>query len=191
MPGASLSSTARVASGVTSRGVRPVPPVVRTRSARSASAQAARAAAIRTVSSGTRARAARMKSCSAAQAAMASPEVSARSPRWPASEMVRIARRILLLLHAPLRQERQLHPLRREPLTAAVDLELRSRLCRRRGQVGGSDPHAERRAQRAAPDDVDFAALVKHRIAVAREAAALEPEAHQPPGDAALLLGAE
>ena len=29
MPGASLSSTARVASGVTSRGVRPVPPVVR------------------------------------------------------------------------------------------------------------------------------------------------------------------
>ena len=35
MPGASLSSTARVASGVTSRAVRPVPPVVRTRSATS------------------------------------------------------------------------------------------------------------------------------------------------------------
>ena len=54
MPGASLSSTARVASGVTSRAVRPVPPVVRIRSAASPSAQAASAAAIRSVSSGTR-----------------------------------------------------------------------------------------------------------------------------------------
>ena len=53
------SSTAFVASGVTSRGVRPVPPVVRIRSAVSASAQAASIAAIRPVSSGTRSRAAR------------------------------------------------------------------------------------------------------------------------------------
>ena len=44
---------------------------------------------------------------------------------------------------------------------------------------------------RAAPDDVHLAALVIHRIAVAREAAALELEADQPPGDAALLLRAE
>ena len=40
MPGASFSRTARVASGVTSRGLSPVPPVVRMRSAWSVSAQA-------------------------------------------------------------------------------------------------------------------------------------------------------
>ena len=43
MPGASFSSTARVASGVTSRAVRPVPPVVRTRSASPPSAHPASA----------------------------------------------------------------------------------------------------------------------------------------------------
>ncbi len=44
---------------------------------------------------------------------------------------------------------------------------------------------------RAAAHDVHLAALVIHRIAVPREAAALEPEADQLPGDAALLLRPE
>lgn len=39
IPGASRSTTARVASGVTSVGAKPVPPVVRIRSQRSVSAQ--------------------------------------------------------------------------------------------------------------------------------------------------------
>ena len=53
MPGASRSSTARVASGVTSRGARPVPPVVSTRSAASPSHHAVSAETIWVVSSGT------------------------------------------------------------------------------------------------------------------------------------------
>jgi len=51
MPGASRSTTSRVASGVTSRGARPVPPVVRTRRAEAASSRTAVATCSR--SSGT------------------------------------------------------------------------------------------------------------------------------------------
>jgi hypothetical protein len=51
IPGASRSSTSRVASGVTSRGASPVPPVVRTSRADRASSRTA--AAISTRSSGT------------------------------------------------------------------------------------------------------------------------------------------
>ena len=57
IPGASRSSTARVASGVRSRGARPVPPVVSTRSATSPSHQATSCAAMAVTSSATRARA--------------------------------------------------------------------------------------------------------------------------------------
>jgi hypothetical protein len=53
MPGASRSSTARVASGVTSRGLNPVPPVVSTRSTVPLSHHSQSAETIRTVSSGT------------------------------------------------------------------------------------------------------------------------------------------
>ena len=53
MPGASRSITARVASGVTSRGPRPVPPVVRITSTVPASAQARSSGTMRCDSSGT------------------------------------------------------------------------------------------------------------------------------------------
>ena len=176
MPGASLSSTARVASGVTSRGVRPVPPVVRMRSARSASAQAARAAAIADGLVGD-------------EGAVGEDEVVLRGPGGDGvargigplaavagvgdgedgeahgqtegrkdgrttehGRVDRQAQRTLpvpsvacsvlrrasrLLPHAPLRPERQLHHLRRQPLAAALDLELRSRL-RGRGRADRS-----------------------------------------------------
>src|SRR6185436_3426702 len=58
IPGASRSSTARVASGVTSRSLSPVPPVVITRSAASRSHHATRELMMSDVSSGTRARSA-------------------------------------------------------------------------------------------------------------------------------------
>jgi hypothetical protein len=58
IPGASLSRMARVASGVTSRAVRPVPPVVRITSTRFPSDHSARREAMRAVSSGTSARSA-------------------------------------------------------------------------------------------------------------------------------------
>src|SRR5438045_3096107 len=102
---------------------------------------------------------------------MASPEASMRSPRLAASEMVRMARRMVretertertertegfglrpfsvlsvlsvLSPHTPLPPKRQLHHLRRQPLAAAVDLELRSRLGHRGRQVGGADADAE------------------------------------------------
>src|SRR3954469_20856730 len=191
MPGASFSSTARVASGVTSRGVRPVPPVVSTRSAASASAQDASTAGSRTVSSGTSARSASAYPRPAAHAAIASPEVSARSPRCPASEMVRMARRMGLFLHAALRPERQLHDLGREALAAAFDLEPGARLPGGGGGVGGADADAERRAHGAAPHDVHLAAVVVRGEAVARDAAALEAEPDEPAGDAARLLRAQ
>jgi len=57
IPGASRSSTARVASGVTSRSLSPVPPVVSTRSAASASHHAVKLDTILNDSSGTSARA--------------------------------------------------------------------------------------------------------------------------------------
>src|SRR5574343_224160 len=53
-PGSSLSATARVASGVTSRGAGPVPPVVSTRSQRSSSASSRRVALMPACSSGIR-----------------------------------------------------------------------------------------------------------------------------------------
>src|SRR5690242_16550019 len=125
---------------------------------------------------------------------MVSPEVSARSPRWPASEIVRIARRTgrrKSLLHAPLGPERELHHLCGQAVAAAVDLEPGAGLGRVGGQVGGADAVAEGGTQGPAPDDVDFSAVVEHRIAAAGEAAPLELEADQPASDAAELLDLE
>src|SRR5215831_17093681 len=95
IPGASRCSTARVASGVTSRGPSPVPPVVRIRSAASASHQPVSAETICVVSSGTSIRPASAHPFPATHCAAMSPDVSARSPRAPASEIVRIATRTL------------------------------------------------------------------------------------------------
>ena len=53
-PGISLLATASVASGVTSRGAGPVPPVVRTRSQRATSTSSRKVAAIVASSSGMR-----------------------------------------------------------------------------------------------------------------------------------------
>src|SRR6478672_13894705 len=123
---------------------------------------------------------------------MASPEVSARSPRWPASLMVRMARRIVaavpdgsLLLHASFGPERQLHDLRGDPLAPALHFEPGAGLGHGGREIGRADPSADRRAHGAAPDDVDLAAVVVHRVPVSREAAALELEADQTPGHAA------
>src|SRR6476646_7151036 len=162
---------------------------------------------------------------------MASPEVSARSPRWPASEIVSMASRtgerkdgrterrngganarltphpersegwgvlpslrpsrLPSFLHTSLGPERQLHHLRLQALAAAFDLEPGAGLGHVGREVGGADAEAERRAQGAAPDDVHFAAGAMHRVATAGEAAALELEADQAAGDAALLLHAQ
>src|SRR5580765_6800037 len=98
---------------------------------------------------------------------------------------------VLSFPHTPSSPERPRHHLGGEALAPALDLEPGAGLGRGRGQVGRADAGAERGAQGAAPHDVHLAALVIHRVAVAREPPAIEPEAHQPAGDAALLLRAQ
>ena len=124
-PGTSRSTTSRVASGVTSRGERPVPPVVRTRSAplsassRSAAASASRSSGRQdeaTISTGARRR--------RTAAATAGPERSSRSPRNERSETVTTA-------------------------TRSRAVTRRSRSCSARGAGGGPSPC--RRTSGAAP----------------------------------------
>ena len=94
-PGAGRSSTSSVASGVTSRAVKPVPPVVRTRLASVSSAKRVSSAAICVALVGhdgaldDRRRPARASSSSSA-----APLSSSRSPREPLSETVSTAARI-------------------------------------------------------------------------------------------------
>jgi hypothetical protein len=77
-PGASRSITARVASGVTSRGPNPVPPVVTTRPWSAASVRSA--ASICGCSSGTTVRVAISKPADRSIRSAASPEASSRVP---------------------------------------------------------------------------------------------------------------
>ena len=81
IPRVSRSTTARVASGVMSRGEKPVPPVVSTREILSSSAQWISSAWIMSFSSGTMAVCTTSKPFSRAMAQMAGPLVSPRSPR--------------------------------------------------------------------------------------------------------------
>src|SRR5262249_45450864 len=87
-PGASRSSTAAVASGVTSRGANPVPPVVSTTLAMSASWQIA--APIVSLSAGTTRRAT-SKPSPASRSASRSPLRSSRVPSWTPSDTVSTA----------------------------------------------------------------------------------------------------
>ena len=80
MPGTSRGHAARVASGVTSRGPRPVPPVVKTTSACSSSASRTMAAAMAAVSSGTSSRATTVQPCASQVSAIVGPEVSSAEP---------------------------------------------------------------------------------------------------------------
>src|SRR5690349_23966578 len=88
IPGASRSSTSRVASGVTSRGARPVPPVVRTR--RDEAASALIAAAISSRSSGTTRRSTSYPSPRSSSSS-ASPLRSSRVPATTPSDTVSTA----------------------------------------------------------------------------------------------------
>ena len=95
-PGASRSRTARVASGVTSRGPKPVPPVVTTRANPRWSARSRRTVSMAGRSSGTAARAATSNPASRSNASAASPEPSARVPWVTPSETVTTAARMPL-----------------------------------------------------------------------------------------------
>ena len=96
-PGASRSTTACVASGVTSRRLKPVPPVVKRISSSPESAQPARTSFNLARSSGKISCLVRIHSCSAITFASAGPDASGRSPRAERSETVRIPNRKLII----------------------------------------------------------------------------------------------
>ena len=118
------------------------------------------AATIGPLSSGTSARAGTAKPRAAAQAAMASPEVSARSPREPASEIVRMATR-----SATATSLTDCPGSRTVGLTTSAGIRSPRHSTSNRGpdlgrghrQVGGADRDAERRALTAAAHDVHLA----------------------------------
>ena len=91
MAGISRSSTASVASGVTSRGDRPVPPVVTIRPIFFSSAQSRSAALICSFSSGTMAVWTTVKPASSSMPQTAGPLVSFRCPLLPRSLTVMTA----------------------------------------------------------------------------------------------------
>jgi hypothetical protein len=92
-PGASRSSTARVASGVMSLGVSPVPPVVKMRSQPVSTSEFSRSS-ISAKSSGTTSIATTSQPASSAAAASLGPETSSFSRRATEVETVRIPVRI-------------------------------------------------------------------------------------------------
>ena len=92
-PGASRSMTARVASGVTSRGPNPVPPVVTTSPFVDASSRSADS--ISACSSATTRRSDTSKPAARSNASAASPEASSRVPWVTPSETVRTAARVV------------------------------------------------------------------------------------------------
>src|SRR5579883_2073745 len=105
MPGASRSITARVASGVTSRGARPVPPVVRIKLRRCSSHHARSVDSICERSSGTIA-AVRTSASGRflTRARIVSPLVSWRNPRAPPSLIVSTPM-VIILLHPRVQRE--------------------------------------------------------------------------------------
>ncbi len=72
------------------------------------------------------------------------------------------------LPHGTLFPERARHHFGGDPLTATLDLELRSHLGRLDRQEGGPDGRADRMALRAAADHIHLLVAVPHRIARAR-----------------------
>src|SRR5216117_3381545 len=178
IPSASSSRIAAVASGVTSRTVRPVPPVVSTTSTSPESAQRASLPEMRSVSSATTLRTTTSYPRSAAQSTTASPDVSARWPTAPRSEIVRMPIRIIPSLTVPyrllpssfrpMRHEREIHDFGRHSLTADVDLDLRPRLGAVARQIGRSDTGVHGWGHSPAAHDVDLRAIHKHRVSMPR-----------------------
>ena len=101
-PGASRSITRRVASGVTSRGAKPVPPVVRMISRPPSSAQADRVLRRSGNSSGRMAVRSTFQPWAVTSSASAGPERSGRSPRAARSEEVRMPKRRTIFLYNSL-----------------------------------------------------------------------------------------
>src|SRR5258705_3586798 len=192
MPGASRSSAARVASGVTSRGLSPVPPVVSTRSATSPSHQATSWRAMGTTPSLTTVRAARSPRIVETHAAAASPEPSARSPRDVASEMVSTATRMCGTRVASemgrVLVEGRLDDRGGETLAADLDLEGRPFLRASEREIRRADGDSECGAHRATPHLAARRAVVVHRVAVPREAALAHRETDEAARETALLL---
>jgi len=92
-PGISLSTTARVASGVTSRGPSPVPPEVKTASQSSPLVQARSVPRMRPASSGKTSSALTTQPCFSSNSRITGPERSARPPAAAASLRTRILAR--------------------------------------------------------------------------------------------------
>ena len=90
-PGAARSITACVASGVISRGLKPVPPVVKIRSISPLPVQLTNVFLIRAISSGTVCRLTTFQPLVAINPSKAGPEASGRVPAEDRSETVRIA----------------------------------------------------------------------------------------------------
>src|SRR2546422_4372698 len=111
------------------------------------SAQRASLPEMGSVSSATTLRTTTSYPRSAAQSTTASPDVSARWPTAPRSEIVRMPIRIIPSLTVPyrllpssfrpMRHERELHDFRRRCLTPDVDLNLRPRLGALARQLSG------------------------------------------------------
>src|SRR3954466_15542778 len=137
-----------------------------------------------TTSSLTTARATAAPPTVEAQATAASPELSARSPRDVASEMVRTATRIGAPRAASemgrVLVEGRFDDRGGKTLAPDLDLEARPFLGAGEREVGGADGNAEGGTHRAAAHLAARCALVEHRVAVPRKAALGHRKADQP-----------
>src|SRR5690606_6815538 len=192
-PGASRSITVRVASGVTSRALKPVPPVVMTRSLPTSSTRRSSAALIIGASSRTTSCATSVRPAAPAHDAMVAPLVSSRVPDATPSEMVSTATRIGCTL-PPRRSvlvERRTHDLRRHRLSAHHHFDHGARPGGVHGHVGQADALLQPWWSRTARDLAGRLTGEADLVAVSGKAALLQHERDEPLAHSALLLRTE